>query len=488
MYVCFHEGTALFQTKYDEKHDLVQKFSGLSCDTFTYNSHIDFTEAGLMLKDKPKALIDPWHLDIPFSSSTDDAAPCIINNTWLGAGHGHPCCVRCYIPAHGKTLKDVGSVWKDEKDVSFTLLRIIDEDYLLFISDNIGTLLDYQFITSIESGLTYVSNGENTAPLPPAEEQGVAYLSRAYRFTKKRIVGIKDGKEKTIVTSMECDLARMEEEYEIVNPATVAPNLRKARPDGGFTHIPDLPLFGEAMFKTKNIYHVTEDGTVLCEFYREKLMDISYERCMGAMFQEKMDVFGGGMYRHLAKTLPFTENGIDFDFTSPRCIQESPYPRCFFVTPEYWENPASPPDRIIDYFRDKDGHDRLGFVLGYLPLYDGVPEKRLEHLEHSIMVYRSRKIYPTFMSGDLTKLHGIAYKKFFAPKKDKASVYSVKADGKTFIYFDFFEENTLEFSFEGNVRLYEKSDGVSYEIKDNTICAKGSRGYATFIAESEGAL
>ncbi len=483
MFVYFHCGTALFQTPYDEKYDLVQKFSGVTCDSVTYNSHIDFTEAGLIERDKEKGWYDPWHLDVPFSMSTDDASPCIINKTWLGASHGQPCCIQLYVPSHGKTLRDVGSIWKDENDVTFTLLRVINEDYLLLISLNMGTLLDYQFITKIEGALSYVSDGENTAPIAASEEQTLAYLSRAYRFTKKRLVGVKDGKEKTIVSYMECDTARMEEDYEIVNPATVAPALTAARPAGGYTHVPDLPDFGETMFICRNTYHILEDGTVLCEFNHEKVMDIKYERCMGMMYQEKLDIFGGGTYRYLSKTLPFSEGDNGFDFSTPHPIATTPYPQCFYVTPEYWENPASPPDRVIDYFRDKEGHDRLGFVLGFLPLYDGAPEKRLEHLEHSIMLYRSRKVYPTFMSGDLKSTHGIAYKKFFKTEKDKASVYSVKAEGKTYIYMDFFEENTLKTPIAGNISLYEKSDGVVYDIRDGFLSASGKKGYAVFICD-----
>ncbi len=482
MFLTVHDDKILIQTPYNEKYDLVQKFSGATLGRTLYNGHYDFTEAGLMERDKEKGYYDPWHLDVPFSSSTDDVPGVGVNGAWIGALHGQPCCVTLYAPAHGKTTRDIGSVWKDDLGVSFTLLRPVGEDYLLLVSENVGTLTDYKFVTKIEGTLTYASNGENTAAIPANDDQVTSFLCRAYRFTKKRIVCTKDGKEKNVLGSCTCDSARLEEEYDIVNPATVAPALTKARPEGGFDYVPDLSELGEAMLRVKNVYHLLGDGTILCEFSFEKLMDVHFERTCGAMFQHKLDVHGGGIHRYIPKMLPFTEKENTFDFSSPIHMEEEPYPDNFLVTPVYWENPASPPDRVVDYFRDSEGHDKLCYSLGFLPIFDGEPQKRLRHLAHSHMLYRTRKYYPTFMCGDLDRVHGVAFKKFFVPEKDRASVYSVKAFGKTYIYMDLIEENTLSTPARGSITLYEKSDGVSCEIKNGFVVARG-KGYAVFISE-----
>ncbi len=482
MIVMVHDDKVLVETPYNEKYDLVQKFSGATLNRTLHNGHYDFTEAGLMERDKEKGYYDPWHLDVPFSSSTDDVPCAEVNGAWIGSNHGQPACITLYAPGHGKTTRDIGSVWKDEKGVTFTLLRPEGKDYLFLISENVGTITDYKFITKIEGNLTFVSDGENTATIPQNDDQTVTQLRRAYRFTKKRIVGIKDGKEKNVMTAFTCDSARLEEEYETMNPATVAPALTASRPEGGFDYTPDLAQFGEPMLRVKNTYHLLEDGTILCEFSFEKLMDVHFERVLGAMFQHKIDVYRGGIHRYIPKMLPFTEKGNTFDFSSPISILEDPFPDNFLVTSEYWENPASPPDRVVDYFRDSEGHDKLCYTLGFLPIFDGQPQKRLTHLEHSHMLYRTRKYYPTFMCGDLDRVHGIAFKKFFVPEKDRACAYSVKAFGKTYIYMDLIEKNTISYPTEGTVSLYEKSDGVFVEIEDGSVSAKG-KGYAVFICE-----
>ncbi|MBQ7036194.1 MAG: hypothetical protein IJN74_01735 [Clostridia bacterium] len=483
MFLAVHDDKILFQTPYNEKYDLVQKFSGATLNRVLYNGHYDFTEAGLMEKNKEKGYYDPWHLDVPFSSSTDDV-PCVgVNGAWIGALHGQPCCITLYAPNHGMTTRDMGSVWKDEKGVTFTLLRPDGEDYLVFVSENVGTLTDYKFVMKIEGALTFVSSGEKKETIKDTSDQSpYTFLLRAYRFTKKRIIGIKDGKEKNVMTSMQCDSARLEEEYLIINPATVAPALTKARPEGGFDYMPDISEFGEPMISVKNAYHLLPDGAVLCEFTFKKLMDVHFERFLGAMCQHKLNVHGGGIHRYIPKLLPFTEHGNTFDFSTPLSILEDPYPDNFHTTPEYWATPDLPPDRMVDYFRDKDGHDKLCYSLGYLPIYDGEPKKRLKHLGHAHMLYRTRKYYPTFMFGDLDAFHGVAFKKFFIPEKDRASAYSIKAFGKTYIYMDLIEENTISHPAEGTVTLFEKSDGVSYEIKDGEIVARG-KGYAVFITE-----
>ncbi len=480
MFACISKYQLLVQTPYSETHDLVQKFRGMTITRGSFNDPVDFMEAGLIRKDK----WDCFHLDVPFAISNDEAVPCIINGIWHGAGHGYPCCVALYAPRHDKTVADVGSVWKDAAGVTFTLLRIATEDHLIFVSENIGTLEDYKFVNQITDKLTYVSDGAHTSPIPADGEQKTVYLARAYKFTKKRIIVIKDGEERILFGSAHCDSVRIEEEYEIRNPATVAPALTAARPAGGFTDQPDLGDYGETMLIHRMQYHILPDGTVLCDFNHEKTMNIRFERWLGAMYQEKLDAYGGGIHRRVPKTLPIVCSDGTFDFTTPISLEPGVYTEGSpNITREYWAVPDSPPDRIVDYFRDAEGHDRLGFACGYLPLYDGVPEKRLQHLSHAGLLNRTRKVYPTFMDGDLTSVRGIAYKKYFPQETDRASFYSIAFEGKTYIYVDFAETNSLEIPAVGTVTLYEKSDDVSYEVKNDTIFAKGIKGYAVFICE-----
>ncbi len=480
MFVAMSKYQLLVQTPYSETYDLVQKFRGISITHGTFNDPVDFMEAGLIRKDK----WDCFHLDIPFAITNDEAVPCIINGIWHGAGHGYPCCVVLYAPSHGKTLADVGSVWRDDEGVNFTLLRVATEDHLIFVSENIGTLEDYKFVTKITGKLTYIFNGANTNTIPANGEQRTTYLTRAYKFTKKRVVAIKDGEERVLFGSMQCDSIRIEEEYEIRNPATVAPMLAATRPDGGYTQEPDLGDFGETMLIHRMQYHILPDGTILCDFNHEKTMDVCFDRWLGAMYQEKQDAFGGHIHRRVPKTLPIVCSDGTFDFTNPISLEPGEYTEGSpYITSEFWAVPDSPPDRVVDYFRDTEGHDRLGFACGYLPLYDGVPEKRLRHLTQAGLLNRTRKVYPTFMDGDLTSVRGIAYKKYFPQNMDRASFYTITFEGKTYIYVDFVEEKSLEIPTQGTVTLYEKSEDISYTAENGVLSVTGKKGYAVFICE-----
>ena len=76
----------LFRTEYDEKHDLVQIFKGISAESVFFNTPTDFLLSGLMEKDEK----DPFRPSKIISFMTDEAAPCNINGRWIGADHSHP--------------------------------------------------------------------------------------------------------------------------------------------------------------------------------------------------------------------------------------------------------------------------------------------------------------------------------------------------------------------------------------------------------------
>ena len=281
----------------------------------------------------------------------------------------------------------------------------------------------------------------------------------------------------------ECDYVELQEEYDIINPATVGPAIARLRPQGGYQKQPAFNEYGEPMCNVIWTYRVMPDGGILSYFTLKKLMDVQVQRFVGVMHQEKQDVYGGGIWRYLPKTLPFTCKEGTFDYSYPIPIShKSPYPYGGAITKQYWANPASPCERAVDYFRDKDGRDKLAFATGFLPLFDGEPQIRKQHLVDTVVLKFTRKHYPTFMNGDVPNLKGVGYKKYFVPQTDGASYYTVEAEGKTFIYADFFKQNTLRIPYKGSVSVLEEQ-GVSYEIKDDEIVVQGEHGYVAFVAE-----
>ena len=203
---------------------------------------------------------------------------------------------------------------------------------------------------------------------------------------------------------------------------------------------------------------------------------------MGVMYQEKLDVYKGGIWRYFPKALPFECDEGTFDFSCPTPIVGQPFPQTKALTREDFCDAGDPHERAVDYFRDENGRDKMAFACGFLPLYDGEPSKRDKNVSCEIQLKFTRKHYPTFMDGDVPSVKGIGYKKYFIPCKDRASYYTVGADGKKYIYADIFENNTLEIPIAGRVKLREKSAEITCEIGKETITLSGM-GYASFIEE-----
>ncbi len=479
MYVCTYQDFLLIRTPFSKRYDLIQKFRGLEGDSLRYNKPVDFMESGLMQKDK----WDCWHIDVPFALNTDEAVPAFVNGSYIGGNHGHHGAVLVYSPAHGKTTVDVGSLWKDEKGIFFTLVRVENEDYLSFISENVGIGIEnYEFVTQIVGRLVYCENGENTKEISP-QEQNIQDIRRSIRHKNKSITAFVDGNARRVLGGLSCDYAEIYEEYEIINPATVAKSLREARPQGGYLKQPDLADFGEPMISCKITYRIEPDGTVLILFDYKKLMNVRFERFLGVMHQEKLDVYGGGIWRYYPKVVPFTTKEGIFDFSKPTSLVGKPFPKEKALTRKYWRDNGSPCERVVDYFRDKKGNDKLAFASGFLPIYDGAPEVRDRQVFNVINMQYTRKHYPMFLEGDLTEFRGIGYKKYFKPLKNKASYYQISVEDKTYIFADLFVETSLDIPISGQVSLLEKSEDVSFEKVGKVLKIKGNNGFAVFVSE-----
>lgn len=478
MFVCVAGGRALFRTYFDEKYDLIQKFRGVdSLGLIRENAPVDFMESGLM----QRAKWDFWHIDKPFAINTDEATPVIVNDCYIGANHGEHSAVVLHAPNHGKTVRDVGSLWQDEKGVKFTLVRVNDAENLTVLSENVGeTVEDYHFVTLIAGILKYLENGENTANIVPVR-QSVVDLRRSVRYKYKKVIAIKDGIEYAVTGGFECDVAEIREEYDIINPATVASDLRRLRPRGGFVAEQDLARFGKPMLSCKLTYRIEKDGTVFTLFDYKRLTNVRFSKVMGVMYQEKLDVYGGGIWRYFPKALPFDCEQGAFDFSTPVAIGGA-FPNERKMTREHWQD-GSPNDRVVDYFRDENGNDKLAFACGYLPLYDGSKEIRDKLVSFPVLVYVTRKHYPTFADGDLTAVKGVGYKKYFIPQKNRASYYSMEFNEKTYLFVDIFDGNCVDVNLPVEPKLLEKSENIGFIYENGSLKVCGEKGFAVFVVE-----
>ena len=470
------KGVVLFQTPFSEKYDLVQKFRGMEGCDIPCNNPVDFMEAGLIERQK----WDRFHTDVPLAISNDETPALTVNGAHVGGNHGQPGAAAIYAPGHSKDIRDVGALYKDEEGTKWTLLEI-KRDYIILMSENIGLSYDdYAFKKRPVGTLAYIENGTDTAPIPTdGEVRENVWLEPVNCYVKRDLYVEKDGKLLPYVFGGEYDGAEIHEEYDVVHPVAMVEAIRLGRPEGGYT-FRRYKAAGEPMIHVKGVYRISNDGTITYTFSHKKLRDVHFERSLGVMFQEKVDAFRGGVYRYIPKLLPFeTEEGT-FDFSLPHSTAPGPFPRDYMVAHKDWENPDSPPDRIVDYFKDENGNIVMGFVAGYLPEYDGAPQIRKNVLESAMELIYTRKAYPFFMDGDISSLRGVGYRRYF-PATSEGTVYTVPFEGKTYIYMDFFKETTLSYVLSGKAVLVEKSDAITFEVKDGTLFATGEKGYAVFV-------
>lgn len=212
MVVRFLLNTLSIDTNFNEKYNIKHTFTNVIDSTTLFNGEIDFLSSSLipLNETSPKTIV---------LSKSSDAVPAFsINGVYIGANHGQPSCINVYAPNHGKTLKDVGAVYQDERGIKFTILRVRNADYITFISENVGdSVTNYAFENEITGTLSYLSNGENNNDITVEEQLPRVFLVKAIKHDYKDVVIYKDGKGKRVITGgYECDYVELQESYSII--------------------------------------------------------------------------------------------------------------------------------------------------------------------------------------------------------------------------------------------------------------------------------
>ncbi len=472
---------------FDKQNSIIHKliYATPEIGDLSANCPVEFSETGLHNVNSS----DDY--SITLAKCTDESTPCMITDTVLGGNHGMPCAITVIANNHNKTLKDVGAIYTDENNTPFVLVKVLDDDNLIFVHYNQNErIYKSDYIKEINGTLNYLENGNDTKSVTPLM-QSCGFLCRANRYTKKQLKAYKNGQEVLFITSTsDCDLVKIIEEYLVINPVSCVKELVKKRPKSGYTHKIDVSEFGNPIIESKVNYLVQSDGTVVIEFNYERVSQFEWRFQMGFMAQSKSDVYGGGVYRYIPKTKPLVDEDGVYDFTKPSPIYPKSaklFPKKLDLTKEFWQDKNSPPDRVVDYFKDTNGNDKLCFACGYLPIYDCEKSVRANNINSAFSVVHTRKVYPIVKDGKFDNVKGVAYKKYFIPCENGVSIYSVNYQNKNYIYADFFKQGKCEYDIKGKITLYEKSDDISYEIKDNkliiTSLKNGCSLYATFIEE-----
>ncbi|MGN1020387.1 MAG: hypothetical protein ACI4O7_08420 [Aristaeellaceae bacterium] len=484
----------VFRTSFSGDYDLVQVFRGMN-PAVNENHPVDFRLAALQRRDHR----DIWHMDHVLSFATDECPPVVINGEDIGGNHGHPCAVRVRVPAHGLDVRDVGSLWTDDDGISFTLLRVESADSLLLLSENLGpSPVLYDFAEQVSGRLHHAANGFHGYTLRPESQRGHVQLTPAIRHRRREALCLRDGQWAPLEECCTgCECAEIREEYDIVNPATVARAIRESRPTEGYAVQPSLAR-GETMLRHRVTYRVCADGTVLCDFDHRLTQDVHLSCCLGSMHQEPCDAFGGGVWQYIPKLRPFDTPRGRLDFSRPCRADAATMPDGLPLTPDKWAVPSSPPDRQLDFFRRPDGSSPVALATGFLPLYDGAPEKRASAITDAGMLVSSCKTYPTFAGGAdnirhphresaegtmrFTSLRGIAYRKYFAPCGQDACVFDIPCGEERYVYMDCFGDAPRQLRYDAcpgaEATLLEAS--ATCRTDASRLWAEADSGYAVF--------
>ncbi len=494
MDIAVNKTYAVFRTPFSETEDLAQAFSGIRGSGVNDQDPVDFFYAGLVRKTCP----DIWHADRLLALSTDEAPPQVIRGADMGGNHALECAVAVETQDDILTVSDIGTLWRDEKDMGWTCLRLLPDGRGLFASENMGPSdTEYAFAEAISGSL----HREDGALLRVTGQQPRIPMASCIRHRSRQITALKNGQWRRADRGMQgCDQARIREVYEIVNPVSAIRTLRNGRPPEGYAGEQSLAL-GDAMFRAEILHTICPDGTIVTDFDYQAMQPIRWQGFLALMYQEKCRPAVGSVRRYIPGLKPFYDAGQRYDFSVPRDIALS-FPASFPASPDTWADPRFPPDRQIEQIVFGRSRQCVAFAAGILPVEDGRPEIRRENAADALRLVSSRKSYLTFCGSSspaecvrlsippFTHVKGAVYRTYF-PSDRHSSLYLVPHRGVCWLYADWMDKNGKRtqrtFPVPRGVRpvLHQLRGDVSWTLENGTLHMSGSRGCAVWALRPE---
>lgn len=350
---------------------------------------------------------------------TDDVSPLRADNATVGANHGY---FRTLITstAHGKTNADVGSVWSDGT-AEWVIIDIISANVLAVTARNSNATLTV-------NSLTHVSGATNTTA-----------VNTTTKVQKQWYPAIKNRKLKTLIDGRKIDTTVLKtyeyndnvafhESYEIMSKSDIVEWIitNKGQAHATYNAAPSILCNFSYVFD--------KDGG--CTIYASitAYKSIPFQDWM--VTQSTIMTTPNVTY-YVPKTIPFTQSSIAYDFTKPQSIVAPTASNLNFDAAKN-EVGANPVDRLIQL------SGNVGYAIGYLPVLDAAPEKRLINASSKYIQVRnsSLKVYPSLLDSDKTTLEAgdnyaaIAYRKYFKNSATRLAKYVVRSKLADFLYLD----------------------------------------------------
>ncbi|MCK9266504.1 hypothetical protein M0P98_06455 [bacterium] len=413
-----------------------------------------------------------------------DSTPWSINGTYIGADHGNSVSFALTVDNHGKTVADIGSEWLDEKENKFYLIKIVDENRLMFIGSNSPTGDIWKFTTQL-IGKTLKSPSRNSTIT--FTERKMLQATPACRIKKQEYLvdGKTPLKDDELVT---CSWLDIVEEYDIINTGSLLNDII-ANPGQERNFVADHL---DGVIRNEITYRFHPNGANIIYYKAKALQDfrLGYMGFIQASkaFQGKYNL----LEYYIPKTLPFTKNDINYDF----CKIED-YSKNFSTTLLFNEKEgniadlSNYPDRYIQLLTNRDGDKtvrEVGFALGYSLIHGiSVPSVRVKNVVGPFSLYVSGKSFPVGVDRKMgniipkdTDFYCVCYRHYFNPllAENATCFYWQKQENDTVIYLDYHKNVDKDLvklpkEFVGKkLEIVEKTPSVTLHTKD-AISEKG---------------
>ena len=302
------------------------------------------------------------------SGAGDDVAPIHIalkengGVTTIGANHGWLMTSQATIENHGKTNVDIGTLWTDSQNKVYVLAEIVDENTILFLSQNQGDRIDMDFYSAMTVGTIIKGTDSMTvsAVISPQLHNSVGNVTlQIFDSTGNRLT--EDG-------VYEAEYFDVVESYGITNPADIVSNLIARQSE---SPIPtDDPVFeGQSMLDIHNIYRIGYDTNVIVTetvIPKQKV----YLNNGDIMFSQSQYLISGN--NNIKYYVPGSKPTQDFNLTVPTIVNWSSSIPYFYANEDSFADQNKPINRIIQYSQ------YYGFVLGYMN-YAGVGKNIMQY-------------------------------------------------------------------------------------------------------------
>jgi len=402
----------------------------------------------------------------------DDAPACHINGTYIGGNHGASVGVQVTCGGHGLTNKYLGSEWEDEEGRKFCLIRIIDENKLLFLGKNKSDGVIWKFESARRTGTTFKNSSfDRTVNYTEKTLAVQVYPSCRIRKQEYLIDGKVPLKEGEVV---ECGWLDIVEEYDIVNLGSVlADIISHPGEERNFTaeHL-------DAILRYNLLYRFFPNGANVVYHRMKALQEFNLEQMLFFCSRRlEMGKKYNTLEYYIPKTLTFKQDNINYDFRGMQDYSSRP-PSPLMFNPEKGNitDPENPPDRFIQFLGNKDGDKTLrevGFALGYSILYGmGVPSVRIRNTGNFLTLYTTQKTYP-FVAGKKmgglmpvgTELYCVGYRQYFNPGHagNATCLYWNRQEKDTVVYVDYHKKVEKDV-----VKLPAEMTGRKIEVIEKT--------------------